>query len=149
MNQRRRPLMAPQGPRKPQGQPPRSGHYWDQNPYHPYWCWDDYDYWDYDYYDWNHDWDYYGGSMARPQPTPAPKAKSAPSLKIAPLLMINLLEYARKEAKTDAELQEMLTNMMNLSISSWGDELTMSDYETIIGQMGAKPTPPTPLPKGE
>lgn len=157
MNQRRRPQMPPQAPRPqmpPQGG--RSGHFY---PYYHNWVWDDHYDWDDWYYDWD-DWDhYYGANPARapkpmptppnPMPTPpTPKPKVTQCLKVAPLLMINLLEHAYKEVQSESELQDMLTNMMNISISSWGQELTMGDYEDIIG-MGTytitpKTTPSTP-----
>jgi hypothetical protein len=130
------PQPRPQRPMTKRGQPVTPAHYWHRDPH--YWCWKrrhwdwyDYDWYDYDWYDWgdydyDHDWDFY--AAPRPQPNARPP-KNMQYIKIAPPLMLGLLEYSRTQSASETESQTMLNNMLSMA----GSVLDMSDYESITG----------------
>ena len=75
-----------------------------------------------------------------------PKALK-PVLRLDVPLMIKLLEYAREDATTDAELHEMVERMSELC--EYGEVLEMDDYDDIVQLMEAsadKKPPMTPTP---
>lgn len=135
---RRKPQMPP---RRPQGRPEhywrrwrRWPHYWDHD-------WYDYDWYDYDYdydYDW-YDYDWYHSDKRN-----ASKQKAVKKyLKVDPLLIGNLLEYASTEQPTPEAIQGMLDRMISLSGMYWEEVLIIDDYDSIV-----TPTPPQ-QPLGE
>jgi hypothetical protein len=146
MNQRARPPMGHRPPpRMPAANnaPPGSHNRWRRNPHHWYWrrhYWDNnwydrdyyYDWYDYDWNDYDgydYDWDNYLSPQPQPpQHTPARPARMHQYLKVAPPLMMSLLEYTRTQAESEVDSQSIVNNM----VSMMGDVLDMKDYETII-----------------
>lgn len=126
-------------PRKPRGRP---GHYW----HHPYWYCDDYYYdWDDYHWDWDDyhpDWDDYYSDYR--QPHSSKSARNYQYLKVSPMLMMSLLEYARSEAQSDVETQAILDRMINLSMR--GGILDVDSYESIVGKSEYM-SPPAPVVK--
>lgn len=132
MNHRRR-FQMPHGAPMP-GQRRSPGHYW-HHPYH--WYWDDW-YWDNWYWDehrpyWDDDYDYYRGKEQA-------KPRKSQFIKVDPILLVNLFEYARTQATSDRELQDMVDRMMTLSMNSWCDVLDLAEYDAITGKI-SKPEP--------
>jgi hypothetical protein len=179
MNQRRKQPMPFRGQqsapmsRRPQNKQtnpgpqerPQAGsqkYYWHYRPYHPYHGY--HDYYDWYYYDWYYndwydydwyDWDYYDMSYGNDprQQRSNPRQTNQMDyncIRVEPMLVNNLLEYASVNAPSKENIQVMVDRMVSLSTANWGEMLTLADYDYITMPINDfSPTPSQPKPEDQ